>query len=95
MGRQKTFTTEEAKLVGAALGIKWTNFNVEQFRMGMDVELEHGLRDPYTNITNNEPVMTGKIVLAHLDEFPDYYTRLEKMENEAKSFWNGRRSMLE
>ncbi len=95
MGGQKTFTTEEAKLVGAALGIRWTNFKVEQFRMGMDVELEHGSINPYSNITNNDPVMTGKIVLAHLNEFPDYYTRLEKMENEAKAFWNSKSKRVE
>jgi hypothetical protein len=56
--------------------------------MGMDVELEHGLRDPATNVTNDDPLTTGKIALAHLTEFPDYYTRLAKMEKEAEDFWN-------
>jgi len=50
----------------------------------MDVELEHGLRDPSTNVTGDDAVTTGKIALAHLNEFPDYYTRLERMEEEAK-----------
>lgn len=52
--------------------------------MGLDVELKHGLIDPHTNVTNNDPLMTGKIALAHLNEFPDYYTRLDKMEKEAE-----------
>jgi len=57
---------------------------IEQYRMGLDVELEHGKVDQYTNVTNDNPIMTGKIALAHLNEFPDYYTRLDKMEKEAK-----------
>ena len=87
MALKKTFTTEEAKRVGEKLGIKWDKYDVEQFRMGMDVELEHGTRDRHTNVTDDDPVMTGKIALAHLNEFPDYYTRLAKMEKEADKFW--------
>jgi len=56
---------------------------IEQFRMGLDVELEHGLVDSHTNV-NNDPIRTQKIALAHLNEFPDYYTRLGKMEKEAE-----------
>lgn len=89
MSTIKTFTKEEAKKVGEELGITWDKFDVEQFRMGMDVELEHGTVDPHTNVTNDDPLMTGKIALAHLNEFPDYYTRLEKMEVEAEAFWEG------
>ena len=87
MEPKKHFTTEEAKEVGEKLGIKWDKFDAEQFRMGMDVELEHGLRDPHTNVTDDDPIMTGKIALAHLNEFPDYYTRLKKMEKEADEYW--------
>ncbi len=76
----KHFSFEEAKTIGESLGINWSKFDIEQFRMGIDVELEHGSRDPSTNITNDDPIMTGKIALAHLNEFPDYYTKLEKME---------------
>jgi len=83
MTSKKHFTTEEARQIGKALGIDWSRFDVEQYRMGLDVELEHGLVDPHTNVTNDDPIMTGKIALAHLNEFPDYYTRLEKMEKEA------------
>jgi hypothetical protein len=66
--------------VAELLGVDWSKFDVEQFRMGMDVELEHGLIDPKTNITNDDALMTTKIALAHLREMPDYYTRLSAME---------------
>ena len=78
------FTASEAKQIGEALGIDWSRFDVEQYRMGLDVELEHGKVDPHTNVTDDDLMMTGKIALAHLNEFPDYYTRLEKMEKEAE-----------
>ncbi|MGB2798635.1 MAG: DUF5661 family protein [Dehalococcoidia bacterium] len=84
MANRKTFTGEEARQIGEALGIDWSKFDVEQYRMGLNVELEHGLVDAHTNVTNDDPMMTGKIALAHLNEFPDYYTRLEKMEKEAE-----------
>ncbi len=87
MENKKHFTTEEAKKIGETLGIDWSKFDVEQFRMGMDVELEHGTRDPNTNVTDDNPLMTGKIALAHLNEFPDYYTRLDRMEKEAEDYW--------
>ncbi len=87
MNEKKHFTTEEAERVGSALGINWSKFDIKQFRMGMDVELEHGMANPGTNVTDNDPVMTGKIALAHLNEFPDYYTRLEKMEEETDKFF--------
>lgn len=90
MEPKKNFTTEEAKKIGEMLGIDWLKFDVEQFRMGMDVELEHGLRDLNTNVTNDNALMTGKIALAHLNEFPDYYTRLEKLEKEAEIYWGNK-----
>jgi len=82
---KESFTAEEAKEIGEKLGITWDKWDVEQFRMGMDVELEHGTVDPATNVTNDDPLMTGKIALAHLNEIPDYYYRLDKMENQAGS----------
>jgi hypothetical protein len=84
MTAKKHFTAAEAKKIGEALGIDWSKFDIEQYRMGMDVELEHGSEDPVTNVTNDDPMITGKIALAHLNEFPDYYTRLERMEREAE-----------
>ncbi len=80
----KHFTIDDAKRIGESLGIDWTKFDVEQFRMGLDVELEHGSHDLSTNVTNDNEITTGKIALAHLNEFPDYYTRLKKMESQAR-----------
>jgi len=91
MTNKKNFTSEEAKNIGQSLGIDWSRFDVEQFRMGMDVELEHGLVDAKTNVTSDDPLMTGKIALAHLNEFPDYYTRLEEMEKEGEKYWEGKK----
>ena len=85
----KSFTESEALAVGEQIGIDWSTapFDVDQFRRGMDVELEHGLHDALTNVTDDDAAVTGKIALAHLNEFPDYYTRLERMEEEAKHQW--------
>jgi hypothetical protein len=88
MSAKKHFTTEQAREIGNKLSIAWNRFDVEQFRMGLDVELEHGLNDPSTDVTGNDPILTGKIALAHLNEFADYYTRLEKMEREAEEEHN-------
>jgi len=88
MEAKKSFTAEEAKNIGETLGIKWDKFDIKQFRRGMDVELEHGLCDPATNVTDDNSLITGKIALAHLNEFPDYYTRLDEMEEKAEEFWD-------
>jgi hypothetical protein len=87
------FTADQAREIGTAIGIDWARapFDVEQFRAGMDVELEHGTRDAETDVTGSDPIVTGKIALAHLNEFPDYYTRLEAMEAEAEAYWRDRR----
>ncbi len=86
------FTAEEAREIGVAIGIDWSRsrFDVEQFRIGLGVELEHGRHDPATNVTDDDRITTGKIAWAHLNEFPDYYTRLAKMEAEAERYWEGR-----
>ncbi len=83
------FTLKDAKEIGQKIGIDWSKskFDPNQFLMGINVELEHGLRDPETNVTGNDPILTGKIARAHLNEFPDYYDRLEKLEKEAEKFW--------
>jgi hypothetical protein len=85
MSNKRNFSTEEAKWAGEQLGIDWNVFDIEQFRMGLEVELEHGLIDPVTNVTGDDLVMTAKIALAHLKEIPDYYTRLKKMETDAEA----------
>lgn len=86
MSARKAFTADEARLIGEQIGIDWSAslFDVDQFRRGMNVELEHGLHDSETNVTGDDPLTTGKIARAHLKEFPDYYTRLERMEEQAK-----------
>jgi len=87
---KKSFSPEEAKEIGDRLGIKWDKWNVDQFRRGLDVELEHGVRTPDTNVTNDNGELTGKIALAHLNEIRDYYDRLEKLEKEGEAFWEGK-----
>ena len=77
-------STEEARRVGDAIGVDWTRFELDQFRTGMDVEFEHGSHDPQTDVTHDDPILTGKIALAHMKAFPDYYERLERMEREAE-----------
>lgn len=87
MSAEHRFSAEQAERVGNEIGIDWETapFDVEQFRAGMDVELEHGSHDPDTDVTSDDPIVTGKIALAHLNEFADYYTRLQKMEAEAEA----------
>jgi hypothetical protein len=87
---KNTFTLDQAKTIGEQLGIRWDRFDLKEFRDGLAVELEHGAVEPKTDVTNNDPLLTGKIALAHLTEFPDYYTRLAKMETEAKRYWNSK-----
>jgi hypothetical protein len=89
--RKKNFTLDQAKAIGEQLGIRWDKFDLRQFRDGLVVELEHGAIKPNTDVTGDDPLLTGRIALAHLTEFPDYYTRLEKMEAEAKQFWNSKK----
>lgn len=88
-----SFSLEEATRYGSEIGIDWETspFDAEQLRMGMDVELEHGLHDMLTNVSGDDPHVTAKIALAHLNEFPDYYTRLEAMEEQAKRDWEAAR----
>jgi DNA-directed RNA polymerase alpha subunit len=92
MSEKTVFTTEQARPTGEQIGIDWatSRFDVEQFRMGMDVELEHGMHDPETNVTDDDVVVTAKIARAHLNEFPDYYSRLAVMESEAEAYWAAR-----
>ena len=84
MSAKRSFTSEEARKIGNTLGIDWATVDLEQFRRGLEVELEHGGSDPQTNVTHDDVLMTGKIAWAHLKEIRDYYTRLERMEAEAK-----------
>lgn len=87
MSHGPQFTADQARDIGERLGIDWKTapFDVEQFRTGLEEELEHGRRDPATDVTGDDPIMTGKIALAHLNAIPDYYTRLARMEQDAKA----------
>jgi len=87
------FTEEQARSIGEAIGIDWDEapFDADQFRRGLDVELEHGVQDPATDVTGSDAVITGKIALAHLNEFPDYYVRLKVLEREAEEYWRDRK----
>ena len=85
---KKEFTKEQARQIGDNLGIDWDVIDIEEFRMGLEVEMEHGSRNSETNVTNDDEIVTGKIAWAHLNEFADYYTRLDKMEKEADLYWS-------
>ncbi len=89
MSEKAHFTAEEARAAGEGIGVDWetSQFDVEQFRKGIDVELEHGTRDLDTNVTDDDVTVTAKIARAHLNEFPDYYSRLAVMETEAQAYW--------
>jgi hypothetical protein len=89
MPKDFTFSEDKVRAIGEAIGIDWaaSRFDLAQFRMGLEVELEHGRRDPATNVSDDDEITTGKIALAHLNEFPDYYSRLAEMEAEAEQYW--------
>lgn len=87
----RTISVDEARRIGDLLHIRWDTVDLDQFRRGLEVEFEHGSRDPETNVTNDDELLTGKIAWAHLKEFPDYYTRLDKLEAEADAYWASRR----
>ena len=87
MSSVKIFTPDEARQIGDRIGVDWQDINLEEFRMGLSIELEHGRRDLFTNVTDDDEIITGKIALAHLREFPDYYTRLKQLEEEAEAYW--------
>jgi hypothetical protein len=90
MSPKRQFTAEEARRIGDTIGADWTKVPLEQFRQGLGVELEHGSHDPQTNVSNDDEILTGKIALAHLKEYPDYYDRLEQLEKDAEEYWAGK-----
>jgi hypothetical protein len=84
LNEEKSFSEEEARKIGNKLKVDWDKVDANEFFMGINVELEHGTVSPDTNVTDDDPEMTAKIALAHINEIPDYYTRLKKMEEEGK-----------
>jgi hypothetical protein len=91
MSPKREFTQQDARRIGDALGINWAEVRLDEFRAGLGVELEHGARDPKTNVTDDDEILTGKIALAHLREYPDYYTRLAQLEKDAEEYWASNR----
>jgi hypothetical protein len=83
----KRFNQNNAKRIGEELHIDWNEVNLDEFTRGLNIELEHGSKDPQTDVTGNDGRLTGEIAWAHLKEFPDYYTRLAKMEKDAKAYF--------
>jgi len=90
MSPKREFSESDAKRIGNNIGVEWGKVSIEEFRAGLAVELEHGAHDPETNVTNDDELMTGKIALAHLKEYPDYHTRLAQLEKEAETFWSAK-----
>jgi hypothetical protein len=86
---RRKVSLRQARKTGDELAVDWNRIDPDELRQGMEVELEHGRRDPVTDVTGDDLLLTGKIALAHLNEFPDYYERLARMEDEARRFWNG------
>jgi hypothetical protein len=91
MSPKREFTKQDAERIGDALGVDWAKVRLDEFLAGLMVELEHGARDPKTNVTNDDEILTAKIALAHLEEYPDYYTRLAQLEKDADEYWASHR----
>ncbi len=85
---KRKFDDAEARRIGDSIGVNWSRIPISEFREGLGVELEHGAHDAQTDVTDDDLEVTGRIALAHLKEFPDYYTRLAKMEAEAEQYWS-------
>ena len=88
---RRDFSVQEAQELGRKISVDWKQIPIDEFRRGLSVELEHGAHDAQTDVTGDDLVMTAKIALAHLKEYPDYYTRLEKMERDADAYWSKKR----
>jgi len=87
MAEFNKFTIEEAKNIGSSIGIDWSDININEFRIGIEIELEHGDSDPETNVIGHDYTLAGKIAWAHLKEIRDYYSRLTVMEKTAEAYW--------
>ena len=95
MSKRKPFTAHEAKEIGDKLGIDWEQITQEQFRRGMNAELKDGTYNPVTNFASDDPILVGKLVRAHLNESPDYYTDWARMEKEAQRAHDSRRAITQ
>jgi hypothetical protein len=86
MKRRKQISPAEAKRIGDALRIDWDHVDLEQFRQGLMGKQTQESVDPETGLTYDGVLQTGQVVLAHMEEFPDYFTRLEKLRAEADEY---------
>lgn len=91
---KKNITKKQAYVIGKKLGIDFNRISVDTFRKAMQVELEHGTAYPLTNVTDDDLLITGKITLTHLLEFPDYYQRLEIMEKQGDDYWKNKNKQI-
>jgi DNA-directed RNA polymerase alpha subunit len=92
MTQHRLFSQEEARRIGDAIGINWDEYDIDEFRAGLSIELEHGSHDPETDVIGDDVNKAGKIAWAHLKELPDYYTRLKKMEEEGEAYWESKKA---
>lgn len=90
--KRKKFTLAEAKTIGEKLGIDWGAFDVKQFHLGLNTELVAGAYNPVTSFASDDPILIGKVVRAHLNKFPDYYTHWAQREKEAEPEPSGKRA---
>ena len=91
MKKRKQISSEEAKRIGEAIHIDWEQIDLEQFRQGLMGNHKHETMDPETGLVYHGVLLTGKVVLDHLQEFPDYFTRLEKLKAEVDEYKARRR----
>jgi uncharacterized protein DUF5661 len=90
MKKRKQISTADARRVGESLHIDWEQVNLEEFRQGLMGNHKPGAIDPETGLAYESVLLTGKIVLAHIEEFPDYFTRLAKLKEEVDEYRAGR-----
>jgi hypothetical protein len=95
MKKRKQISSDEAKRIGEALHVDWEQVDLEQFRQGLMGEHEQAAIDPETGLTYEGVLLTGKVVLAHMQEFPDYFTRLAKLKEEVDEYQAGRTERMQ
>jgi hypothetical protein len=93
--KRERFTLAEARKIGDKLGVDWEKFDVKQFCTGMNAELADGMYNPVTSFASDDPILVGKAVRTHLNEFPDYYTQWAQMEKEAAHDPNGKHTITQ
>ena len=91
MKKRKQISSDEARRIGEALHLDWDRIDLEQFRQGLMGEVDQANMDPETGRTYDSVLLSGKLVVAHMQEFPDYFTRLEKLKAEADRHRDQRR----